>query len=434
MKPFSGCLIAIIAPVGLIYLVFFLRGVWIDHTLELPTTLSERHLYNAEAFPDRFEKDFMSAFNLLAGDNDYVTPDKQVPYKRRQYSEQGYYDLNKDGFTSMLEMEKVRRRSWITKGFYNSGLSSAATNLMAFDKNNDQKVTRDEFELELKKIKFQQCPFPQISEDAKLVFLISESGGQPSMVSASGFADVTKVSNLYIPEDAPKMYIVATSKAPIIYNISGNTDRIEKFVVQGSRNTNQAIRALNLANAGVIGVPKERISFLGKLCLLHNGPYSREPIPYGLERQNKMSNRLMSRLSHPVDVILSEYQLNEVSVPNGYSLDTKIGNQKERMATWKEIYNTWNKSYFDTELHKIISPTSPVRYEILPGKEGIKQLVRDGKIKLLRNEGARNVYQVNEELPHYPVGLVLHYYGFVFDAKTPQPDFNPGYEVRVRRF
>lgn len=432
MKPFSGCLIAIIVPVGLIWLVVFLRGVWIDHTLELPTTLSERHLYNAEVFPDRFEKDFISAFNLLAHDDDYVTPDGQVPYKRRQYSEQGYYDLNKDGFTSMLEMEKVRRRSWVTKDFYNSGLSSAATNLMAFDKNHDQKVTRREFELELKTIKFQQCPFPQISEDAKLVFLISDSGGQPSMVSVSDFADVTKVSNLYIPEDAPKMYIVATSKEPVIYNISGNIERIEEFVVQGSRSTNRAIRSLNLANAGVIGMPKEKISFLGKLCLLNNKPYGYEPIPYGLKRQNKMSDRLMSRVGRQPDVILSEYQLNEVSVPKGYSLDTKIGSLKERIATRKEIRKTWNKDYFEIDLQNVISPTPPVRYQILPGKEGIKQLVQDGKIKQLRGEGASYVYQVNEELPHFPVGLVLHRFTFVFDAKTPQPDFNPGYDVRVR--
>ena len=210
-------------PVGLIYLAFFLKDVWINHTLELPTTLSERHLYNAEVFPDAFEKTFTSAFNLLARDDDYVTSEKQVPYKRWKFSEQGDYDLNKDGFTSMIEMEKVRRRSWLAKGFYNSGLSSAATNLMAFDKNNDQKVTRVEFESELKKIKFQQCPFPEIPKDTKIVFLISDSGGQPSMVSVSGFADETKVSNLYIPDDAPKMYIVAASKDPIIYNISGNT-------------------------------------------------------------------------------------------------------------------------------------------------------------------------------------------------------------------
>jgi len=432
MKPFCGCLIAIIAPIGLIYLVFFLRGVWIDHTIKLPTTLSERHLYNAEVFPDRFEKDFISAFNFLARDDDYVTPEKQVPYKRYPYSESGDFDLNKDGFTSMLEMEKVRRQSWMTKEFYNSGRSSAVTNLMAFDKNNDQKVTRGEIALELKKIIFQKCPFPQISEDAKLVFLISESGGQPSMVSVSGFADMTKVSNLHIPEDAPKMYIVAASKDPIIYNISGNIDRIENIVVKGSRDTNRKIRSLYLANVGVIGIPKEKVSFLGKSCLLHNRPYGYEPVPHGLERQNKMTDRLKSRLGQPVDITLSEHQLNEVSIPNGYILDTKIGVHKERMSTRKRIRGKWDKSYFDTDLQKIISPTPPVRYEILPGKEGIKQLVREGKIKRLRSEGARNVYQVNEELPHYPVGLVLHYYGFVFDEKTPQPDFNPGYHVRIQ--
>lgn len=436
MKPFSGCLIAIIVPVGLIWVALFLRDVWIDHTLELQTTLPESFVSEAEYNPDRFEERLLSAFNVLAGEDDYVTPDKQVTYHNRWHAKQWYYDLNKDGLTSMIEMEKIRRRSWYYNKYYNSTrqLGYNATYLMAFDTNHDQKVTRHEFELELNTIKFQRCPFPQISKDAKLVFIISESGGQPSIVSVSGFADVTEVSNLHIPKDAPKMYIVAMSKEPVIWNISGNIDRIENFVVQGSENTNRAIRSLNLANVGVVGIPEEKLSFLGKKCLQHKSPYSYKPIPIGLERQNKMSDRLMSRVGQSPDIVISEHQVNEVSLPNGYLSDTKTGDHKERMATRKEIGSKWKKSYFETNLQNVISPTPPVRYEIYPGKTGINQLVRDRKITRLRSEGGSYVYQVNEELPHFPIGLVLHRYIFVFDAKTPQPDFNPGYDVRVRYF
>ena len=73
MKPFSGCLIAIIVPVGLIWVALFLRDVWIDHTLELQTTLPESFVSEAEYNPDRFEERLLSAFNVLAGEDDYVT-------------------------------------------------------------------------------------------------------------------------------------------------------------------------------------------------------------------------------------------------------------------------------------------------------------------------------------------------------------------------
>lgn len=430
MKIFNGCLIAILAPVGLIWFIFFLRGLWIDQTLELRTTLTDRQLNTAESDPDTFEKKILYAFNFLAREDDYVTPDKRVTYKRRNI-EQGDYDLNKDGFTSMIEMEKFQRRRWGVFN-YSDSRSYSATSLMAFDTNNDNKVTRQEIEREIKTLTFQRCPFPDLSNDSKIVFLISGSGGQPSMVSVSGVAEITKVSNLHIAEDAPKMYIVATTENPTIWNISGNIDRIDQFVVHNKKGSNRAINALNFANVGVTGLPKGKITFLGKACLFHNKPYSYEPLTYGAERQTKMNARLKARIGRAADIIISEAQLNEVSIPNGYPLDTKAGDSKQRISTRRKISSTWDKSHFDVELERVISPKPPVRYQILPGKEGIKQLIKSGKIERLGNEGSAEVYFVSEELPHYPVGLVLHHYAFVFDKQTPQPAFNPGYTVRVR--
>lgn len=435
MKSFIRILIVIFLPITLIWFGFVLRNLWIDNTIKLRTEIPQSVFTKAQSDPEGFTRSFTLAFNFLARNDDYVSPEKSIPFKK-VHPEQGDYDINSDGFTSLLEMEKVRRRAWITKDFYNSpySLGGNVTWLMAFDTNRDKKVTRSEFEQALKEIIFEQCPFQKVSGDTKLVYLISEEGGQPSMVSVSGIADTTKVSNLHIPDSAPKMYIVATSREPVIWNITGNVDRIESFVAQGSRSTNRNIRLFNHANVGVVGIPEERVAFLGKRCLHNNMPYAYDPKTYGLERQLKMNKRLEYRLSKPVDIALSEFVLNEVSIPNGYILDTKTGNVDERRLKNRKIRSTWSREHFNIDLDKIASPTVPVKYDILPGKDGIKQLLESGKITKLGRESGAEVYKVNEEFSHYPTGLPWHSYIFVFNSGTKQPEFNPGFRNRVRPF
>ena len=82
----------------------------------------------------------------------------------------------------------------------------------------------------------------------------------------------------------------------------------------------------------------------------------------------------------------------------------------------------------------MISPKRPTKYQVLPGKDGLKQLIENGKIKKIKSRGGKTEYKVLQPFPHYPAGLTWHRYVFVFDPFTSQPEYNPGFRNRIRLF
>lgn len=288
------------------------------------------------------------------------------------------------------------------------------------------------------KISAKKCTVPKARDGAEIILLSARKGSTIPSVTVAGQNIATSSGRIHFEQGTSPLYLVVTSNDPIIWRMSGATERLQHVVVS-SRPKNKAIKA------GVFGVEKRRVTFVS----------STDCIPQFSELKNRY--RMEARLavsqyvgSEPKNVIYTR-QLHELNLPSGklidpdffhtqkHLVDTEILKSVSQFEPSKAIQNltahktsaeqvVWAAASYpggivSMNVNTVIGSNTVENYETLPFRFGLLQLINEGKLEHIE----KNQFRVLDKF-HLPAGLDRgHAVTFIVPKGIPIPS---GYKGR----
>lgn len=292
-----------------------------------------------------------------------------------------------------------------------------------------------------------RCHLPAADKGAEVVLVGSYEAGVVSNVTVSGQERTTETALLRIEPGASPLYVIAASYRPMIWRLNGAVKRVARFVAIPMWRSAEA-------NVGVIGLSKDRVTFLPAGACFRYFKDSRS----GAALQAKAV--VQAKLGVPVNKVIANYALMGSVLPSGQLVSNPrrgtrgrgrmqfaAGNKRVRTkAGLVQIYtgsvtrplpprhvdaNTFSEFYrfnpggiVNLDAASVTSPGRAEYYDILPGEAGLIQLMTEGRIKRLSD----GVYYVQKPVARYPAGLAgAHSVVFMLAKGIPQPKGNPGH-------
>ncbi len=467
----------------------------------LPVQISERTLLRIHNNPASAEKSFVRAFKKIAV-NETVSIEKIQDYANSQTAIAraqiviGLLSLDTNGDSdisakemlsvSATQISKWRRNDQSYLPYSEANVNDDniislkenflfarkyATNapqahqsyeitLSLFDTDKDGTLTRSELDLELEALLYSdhkaeqkkgfntktshpsslmQSPPPACkptppTSDTKVIFVSGYEGSGLSSVALTGLNRETEVARIFIEDGKTPLYIMASSHTPLIWSIEGHTERIEKFVV-GRNSYSKG------AGAGVVGLTKNNVEFLGRGCLSYFS-------------NNKDSKAILSRaqwgnlIEQKPDNIFGNYTINALQLPSGINkpknnrgltiIDKRQENTVElvwdnssiRIQEPPKSGNSFGLYRYTVDGLIVVDPKSVIApepiepYDVYPQQAGLVQLVEAGKLEALE----RNSFRIIKPIARFPAGLNGgHSVKFILGKGVPLPNGSPGH-------
>jgi len=369
-----------------------------------------------------------------------------------QYKQYLELDPNKDGILKGNELEKLARQAFDVIDTDKNGIISNEE-LAPFTQ--IQKTYGRQLNTAI------QCTLPAAPEDQKIVSIGVYEGKAISNVTAMGQDRETTAIKIHIKDDQPPTYLLLSSHDPIMWDFTGNTDAIKRVVVgNGIVNTNQK------SGSGVIGIPKDNVTFAPHECLpYYNNNKSANMAKGMIRRLLKRFPDFITGIYSTGQVILSQGQAtftspqrkNEktITIVTGGGDDLIIGANGEHidpLESWRkkqmgknyrppvpapEGYDKQLWSYFlryspegiyKVDAEKVISDQKAEPYEILPQMAGIIQLIHEGKIEKIDTRQ----FRIIKDIPRFPAGLAGgHSVTFLIAPGVKKPDGGAGHSCVI---
>ncbi len=279
------------------------------------------------------------------------------------------------------------------------------------------------------------CALPAASKNAQVVVISGNSGAGLSTVAVNGPSIVTTVANIEIEAGDGPLYIFANAQQSTIWNLSGATDRVEKFVVQPRK-----YKETN--GAGVIGLSKKTVSFI-------------EPRSCGTPASSTKDGKaavlrglVNKALGKEVDTLIAYKKLGDVAVPAGtlgtksktdiegpmistpsgdiYIKDGKPVPVEQDGLTFSSLAFVTNYpgGIIELDAEDVVSPGSAENYEILPVQAGIAQLTESGHL----TKTPDGYYMIEKTFEHFPAGLAgAHSTKFILKKGVEMPSGGVGH-------
>ncbi len=286
------------------------------------------------------------------------------------------------------------------------------------------------------------CEAPRPAEDDQVIVMSSYEGSSLSTVSVGGQDNVTQVAHIEIEAGDTPLYIVLTSYESIIWDITGETDRVASLVVQRSLPGNGG-------GAGVIGIDESKITFVRPSGCFDS--YAAVDSSKGAAAFRKVERSL----GRAPDTMLSYYTIRSVALPSGngkasqgegsdtiifggrsYTLtpdgllleDTEGQTPDEYPAgatlTHRSLLRFYDDGVREVDIDTVVSPQEIAQYDILPQQAGLLQLILDGRIRYTP-EGQ---YLIVEEIERFPAGLAgAHSVKFLLAEGVKMPGGSPSH-------
>lgn len=267
------------------------------------------------------------------------------------------------------------------------------------------------------------CKLPAPSEAASIVIVSGYEGSALSSVAVSGVDNDTTVATLKIEPGSSPLYIFATAYDPIIWKLSGEAGRVERFVVQPSRTKTGP-------GAGVVGLPKDKVSFSSAgSCGTHaTSPQGAKAI--------RLKTKVGSALGRGIDYMAASYTLRGISLPSGETSVTPNGARPSRyiahtkhVRTERELYRFNPDGVMEFDAEDIVAAAPVVKYDVLPGEAGLLQLLKSGALE----RGEDGEYIIQKPIARFPAGLAgAHSVEFVLKAGVEMPKGSLGHSSLLR--
>lgn len=231
--------------------------------------------------------------------------------------------------------------------------------------------------------KAERCAFPEAPANAKILLLGAYTGEALSTVSLDGDDAVVSTANIKIDAGAQPLYIVLTSTRPIIWQVSGATDRIVRIVAGNARygRTLHGAAALN-PRVGVTGVAADRVFFpTAANCLL--------PFAKAASRQARLAaTTLQNLLGRIPDIVTARRTISTVQLPSStFSGTADYGNTVDvpkdgpTAPIWQKLLRHMPGGLVKLDPKSIVSRAAAKPYKVLPTEAGLAQLVEEGALR-----------------------------------------------------
>lgn len=218
-----------------------------------------------------------------------------------------------------------------------------------------------------------QADLPGHAAGARLLHV--RAGGNSSLSTVSIGSDdvVVGVSALDVEPGAEPLVIVATSRLPTIWKITGTVERVRLFVAKLEVEDD----AETPPHVGVVGVPRERVIIPRQQgCaadgISRGGPITSDDLSVLLDRQPERTL----------------YQWNVVTgVPSGVgrtsaALSTSRASPApgDAAVLWREATKAWPAGVVEVAADQVVAELPVQAYQVLPQNAGLAQLVAEGAL------------------------------------------------------
>jgi len=323
------------------------------------------------------------------------------------------FDLNSDGILTLEEMDAESATQFAQQRPHVFG------NLLSMDANNDGIITTEDIiatfdvisktpEAQLSALEHTGCTLPTPSDDAEIILFNVKRAEAVSTVAVSGLDQETRAGSIRIEAGTRPIYLIATSRKPLVLKITGAKDRLEHVVVASEN------------GLGVVGMPAEHVSFVPQFaCSLDARRWNSS------DAQMQADAQLSAYLGRIPDQHINEQRLDTTALPSG------DGNAKQPVKRKGVTIITGNRRVQMTENGLVdlgTVPDDPVdllfqafpagisssmpedvvtlagsaeAYDILPSWAGIMQLVDAGALRKI----GRETYAIEEPIARLPAGL-----------------------------
>lgn len=365
-------------------------------------------------------------------------------------------DPNSDGKLTINELNSLAEKAFNTIDLDNDGIISTEESQAV--------IAASRRASEINRLLKPNCKgFPTPDEDDKIIFIGLHRGNAVSSISVAGQSNETYVVPVQIDKGKEKLYIVASSLQPVIWDIKGDTKRISKMVLSGP-SINQADGQDDKINSGVSNIGADLVSYHSSYDCGLQYAYAKD------KKKQDMTLEIFTRLVGQLpDLLYNNYQATGIHV-FGERVNDDISQkiEKEQLKAPKGFnQNLWNRhidyvpgGLMKPKLTQILSDHPAEPYKVLPMWAGFSKLFHEGSItydcasrsevrsidkngrmkvecvekvrkdksKPRVNFGKTSSVRIIKNIPYYPSGLKGAYSTTIYITEGVEvPDGDPGH-------
>jgi len=288
------------------------------------------------------------------------------------------------------------------------------------------------------------CNIPRLEKPGSLVAFNLLKGEKTPNYSVAGQSEKTTAVDVEISDEPGNISLFLSNASPIIYRFTGKTSRIDALIVAGP------VRDATTVRSGVIGIDPDKIRFIDNNCLppapvLDESALGIEKMKLYFTVVQYIAQSEKIRMGHAnsaTKITVNNTEPPEAENKNGFESDLAAPPEFEELG-WKRFIASSPGGLIDLKNEKIVSPTTPERYEVLPEWAGMAQLLKDGAIVRDMSSMSPNTaltpnmihlarYKIIKAIPYYPSGL----FGgdatrFLLGKGVPAPQGNSGHSCVI---
>lgn len=290
------------------------------------------------------------------------------------------------------------------------------------------------------------CSLPKPSPAAK-VLLLSAYEGDALSTTAIGSQDIAvRTASIDVEAGDEPLYVVALSYRPMIWRLTGSVGRVEQIVLAAQATEANGSRPDARPIVGASGLAADKVAFLPKPTCL--GDFSEMP-----SAEAARTIAAVKKETGKDPIIATDYAVSGISVPSaklkppsggtdvrpsiafendgkGFRVDLSGKPRMEEAgnALESDVSRFYPGGLVEIDPTTVVASGKPVRYQVLPGRAGLLQLVRSGVL----GESGKGEFIIKEKM-RFPAGL----YGaesarFILSRGVPAPEGDPGHSCLVK--
>jgi Ca2+-binding EF-hand superfamily protein len=281
------------------------------------------------------------------------------------------------------------------------------------------------------------CPLPPPSAADRVTILgMTEGDAQPT-VTVNGQDNLTTLVRIGVEPGKEPIYLVLTSQNGVVWAFEGAVERLSRVAVVPGRYFGTEAKK-GWANAAVQGVAKDRVTFLPLDSCVHGSYYDPK------SRNGQLMARAVARaLGRAPSGTVGVYAAQAIAIPSGTvtqahkDQDLIISGDSAVMGTstgeikvihggltplMQEEWLSKSGGVVKVDPENLIAPGRVETYEVVPGQDGLRQLVENGTL-----ERTDLGYRLLKPLSRWPAGLSgAHAVTFILPKGMAMPAGSPG--------